>query len=134
MPRRPVQDIEHLVQLGCDILRSQDKHNITEAQREVHRRTGLKVPYHTLRNRWLKKTHSPREAHVSQQLLSPEAESVLVDWIVFLSDTGHPLNKMTIRKKAKAICGRIPSPKWIYLFLSRHPEIMLGKPSGLDPK
>ena len=73
-------------------------------------------------------------AHVQQQLLSPEAEKVLVDWTVFLSDTAHPLNKRTIQRKAEVLCGRKPSIGWIYSFLRRWPEIKLGRPSSLDPK
>ncbi|KAF8222360.1 hypothetical protein L208DRAFT_1106343, partial [Tricholoma matsutake] len=59
-------------------------------------------------------------AYVSQQLLSPEAEKVLVDWITFLSDTGHPLSKQTIQKKAEALCGKKPSKTWNVYFLRRH--------------
>jgi hypothetical protein len=126
--------IQQLIELGCDILRSQKKPNISEARREVHKRTGTNIPYHTLHNRFLGKTRPAQEAHVTQQLLSPEAEKVLVDWIIFLSNTRHPLSRRTIRKKAEAICGKVPSAKWIYLSLAQHPDIKLGKPSGLDPK
>ena len=76
----------------------------------------------------------PQQAHAGQQLLSLEAESVLVDWIAFLSDTGHPLSKWAIWKKAEALCGKKPSQSWIRYFLRHHLEIKLGKPSGLDPK
>ncbi|KAF8229126.1 hypothetical protein L208DRAFT_1150154, partial [Tricholoma matsutake] len=59
----------------------------------------------------------PCKAHRDQQLLSPEAERVLIDWIIFLSDTSHPLTKQTVRKKAKALCGKKPSQSWISGFL-----------------
>lgn len=97
-------------------------------------RYGVVIPYHTLRNRFLGFTRPYRQAYGSQQLLAPEAERVLVDWIHFYSDTSHPLSRRTIRKKAQCICGKKPSKGWIRSFLLRWPEIKLGKPSGLDPK
>jgi hypothetical protein len=51
-----------------------------------------------------------------------------------VSSTGHPFSKWILWKKAKAICGKRPSANWIPKFLARHPEIKLGKPSGLDPQ
>ncbi|KAH7922725.1 DDE-domain-containing protein, partial [Leucogyrophana mollusca] len=42
--------------------------------------------------------------------------------------------RRTIRQKVFAIAGRSPSRNWLYRFLGRHPEIKLGRPSGLDPK
>jgi len=110
------------------------KSNISDVIRKIKASTGVDLPYHTVRNRLQGKHIPPQQAHVSQQLLSPEAEKVLVDWIIFLSDIGHPLSKRTIRKKAEALCGKKPSKSWIIYFLRRHPEIRLGKPSGLDPK
>jgi hypothetical protein len=35
---------------------------------------------------------------------------------------------------AHALCGCFPSRTWVYRFLSRHREIKLSKPAGLDPK
>ena len=95
---------------------------------------GCVIPYHTLRNCYLGNSLPPKKAHVQQQLLSPETEKVLINWIVFLSDMAHPLNKQTIQKKAEALCGKKPSQSWIRWFLRHWPEIQLGKPSGLDPK
>ena len=66
----------------------------------IKTRTGVALPYHTVRNRFQGKHVPPKQAHISQQLLSPDAEKVLVDWIIFLSDTGHPLSKRTIRTMA----------------------------------
>ena len=101
---------------------------------DINERYGVNIPYHTLRNRFLGITRPYKEAHYSQQLLSPEEEHVLVDWIHFYSNTSHPLSKRTIRKKVQCICGKKPSKGWIHGFLGRWPEITLGKPSGLDPK
>jgi hypothetical protein len=137
MPPRRVPigpDTEKLIQEACTQLRAQVKPSISGVLREIKARTGVTLPYHTVRNRFIGKHVPPRQAHTSQQLISPEAEMVLVDWITFLSDTGHPLSKRTIRKKAEALCGKKPSKSWIVYFLRRHSTIKLGKPSGLDPK
>jgi hypothetical protein len=96
----------------------------------------LKVPYTTLRARFLN-VHKPRhEAHTGQQFLSPAQEQVLVKWIIHLGSTGRPLCKRTIKARAQHLhpeCKK-PSCNWIYLFLNRHPEIVLATASGLDPK
>jgi len=60
-------------------------------------------------------------------------ENILIEWII-LAETGHCISKRTLRKKAKFICGQKPGETWVQVFLSRHPKIVLGKPSGLDPK
>lgn len=116
------------------LLHAEEKPNFTAVIKGIKERTGTALPYHTVRNCFWGKHVPPQQAHASQQLLSPEAERVLVDWITFLSDTGHPLSKRTIRKKAEALCGKKPSESWIHYFLGRHLDIKLGKPSGLDPK
>ncbi|KAK0481103.1 DDE superfamily endonuclease-domain-containing protein, partial [Armillaria luteobubalina] len=67
------------------------------------------VPYFTLRRRCRDEAAPKTKAHLAQLLLPPASEEILVDWIKFLSATGHPVNKRTIRPK-------------------------LGRGSGLDPK
>ncbi len=127
-------EVEKLIQEACMLLHAAPKPNYAKVIRDIQKQTGVILPYHTVRNRFLGKHVPPQEAHTSQQLLAPEAEKALIAWITFLSDTGHPLNKRTIRKKAEALCGKKPSQSWIHYFLRRHPEITLRKPSGLDPK
>lgn len=118
------------------LLRADPMPSYTKVIKDTQEHTGIILPYHTLRNRFQGKHVPPSKAHVSQQLLCPEAEEVLVEWIKYLSDTGHPLCKRTIREKAQALstCKRHPGQSWIRYFLGRHPEITLGRPSGLDPK
>ena len=111
-----------------------EKPNYTTVCADILMCYGVAIPYHTLCNHFLGITCPYRQAHASQQLLSPEAEHVLVDWIHFYLDTSHPLGRQTIHKKAKCICGKRPSAGWIRSFLAQWPEIKLGKPSGLDPK
>lgn len=138
MPPKKAADArrdEDIIQEGCNILAGQEPQpQYTKVCRQLEACHGVAVSYHTLHNRYQKKCVPHSRAHFQQQLLSPEAEKVLVDWIVFLSDTAHPLSKRTIRKKAEVLCGRKPGFRWIYSFLSRWPEIKLGRPSGLDPK
>ena len=120
--------LETLIQEGCCLLSTLEKPKITSVARK------LGVPYHTLRNLFLGKHKSALNAHKSQQLLSPEQENVLVDWIIHFSRHGHPLSKCTFRKVARDLCGKKPSWQWIPFFLARHPTLKLGKPTGLDPK
>lgn len=134
-PRQPPSPaVNDLIQEACNTLRTQTKPNITMVLRDIKNRTGHTLPYDTVRRRFLGVSLPPRKAHANQQLLLPDVEKVLVDWIIFLSDTSHPLTKRSVRKKAEALCGRKPGESWIRGFLERHPEIRLGKPSGLDPK
>lgn len=94
------------------------------------------VSYHKLRRRWRGETKPRNLAHEKQQILTSAQEQALVDWIVHLSDAGRPVNKRTLRKKVQRIrqLPYAPSRKWLRGFLGRHPELRLGKPSGLDPK
>src|SRR5882762_2469836 len=133
-PTKYGHNIEDLIQEGCKILASQEKPCYIQVCQELKAHYGCVIPYFTLWNWYLGKSLPPKKAHVQQQLLSPEAEKVLVDWIIYLSDTAHPLSKRTIQKKAEVLCGKKPSQSWIRWFLRRWPGIQLGKPSGLDPK
>jgi hypothetical protein len=126
--------LETIIQEGCSILAGQEKPNVSAVARKLSETHCIRVPYDTLRRRFLGLSKNSKYAHGKQQLLSPEQEQVLVDWINHLSSSGHPLSKRTIRKKTAAISGRKASKGWIPRFLRHHPEIKLGKPSGLDPK
>jgi len=120
--------LEERLKEGCDILSAQESPNITRVAKD------LRLPYFTLRRRFRGEIGARNAAHNEQQLLNTEQEQVLVDWICKLSSSGQPLSKRTIRKKAEVFCGKKPGKNWIPRFLLRHPEIQLGKPSGLDPK
>ena len=48
--------------------------------------------------------------------------------------TVHMPSEWTICKKAELLCGKKLGTTWVCTFLKRHPEIVLVKPSGLDPK
>lgn len=94
----------------------------------------FQVPYYTLRNRYLALNDNARHAHEHQQLLCDVEEHVLCDWIEHRSDITRPLGKRTLLRKVEQITKKKPSQTWYRRFLRRHPEIWLGKPSGLDPK
>jgi hypothetical protein len=59
---------------------------------------------------------------------------VLCEWITYLASTSHPTSKWMIVLKVNALCYKRPSRFWVQSFLSRHPQLKLGRPSGLDPK
>lgn len=92
------------------------------------------VPYATLRRRYQGLNQSQYTAKQPKRLLSEAQEQALVDWLIFLGQSGHAVSKRTIKPKVLAICGKLPSSTWLRLFLARHPEIKLVRPSGLDPK
>ncbi|KAJ3924919.1 MAG: hypothetical protein NXY57DRAFT_869494, partial [Lentinula lateritia] len=52
--------------------------------------------YGTLQNYSQGSHQSPRKAHIEQQPLSPDQEQILVDWLVYLSETGHPISKQGV--------------------------------------
>lgn len=92
------------------------------------------VPYDTLRRRIMGLTQSNFEAKRPQRLLTDAKEAALVDWLIFYGNSGHAVNKRTLKQKVEAICGQVPSDNWVGRFLVRNPEIKLARPSGLDPK
>ena len=139
---------ESTLKEACEYL---DSHP-NEAATDVAAHFG--IPLTTLRERH-RGIHAPaREAHERQQLLSPDEEIALVDWLEHLSDQvskqlfflsqtavdrgsqGMPVQRSTILEMVKTITERPkpPNKKWINRFLERHPTLTLGKPSGLDPK
>ncbi|KAG2049015.1 hypothetical protein BDR06DRAFT_894488 [Suillus hirtellus] len=96
---------EKKIQDVCAILLASSSPNIRTAAKEHN------VPYHTLRRHYLGLTQPCYKAHGHQQLLSPELEFVLVDWIKHLSSMGHPLSKWTIRIKAAVLSRKKPHEK-----------------------
>ena len=92
------------------------------------------VPRQTLDNRIKDKHKSARKSQESRQLLSEVEERVLVDWVQYRSDTARPLSRRALTKKVAQVTGKFVGKRWYLRFVARHPEIRLGKPSGLDPK
>ena len=126
--------VEEIIREGCRILAGQENPQYAQVAQLLTEKHHVPVSRFRLCNCFLGKTKNRQDAHKHQQLLSAEQKKVLVDWIQYLSSTGHLLSKWTIQKKAEDICGKKPSQNWIPLFLGQNPDIKLGKPSGLDPK
>lgn len=93
-----------------------------------------KIPPQTLSDRSKGKTKPHRQAHGAQQRLSPDQEAVLVVWIQLWADTARPISISRIQRIARDLVGGKVGKNWVYRFLQRHPQLKLGKPSGLDPK
>jgi hypothetical protein len=93
-----------------------------------------KIPLQTLRDRKNGRTKPYRRAHGGQQRLTPEGEAVLVAWLQLWADTARPVSISRIQRIARDLAGGKVGKNWVYRFLERHPELKLGKPSGLDPK
>jgi hypothetical protein len=91
------QELEDKIQHACSVLHASSSPNIRAVAAEH------KDPYDTLRRQFLGKSQPCRKAHIEQQLLSPESEALLIDWIKLLSSIGQPLSKRTIRIKAAAL-------------------------------
>ena len=125
---------EQIIQEGLELSRKQDKPNLSAVKRILDFKYKTNVCLNTIRNRDSGAHQAAGKGHEAQQLLSPIQEKVLVDWVILLSDTGHCISKRMLQKKAEILCGHKPGRTWVYSFLLRHPEIVLGKPSGLDPK
>ncbi|KAM6490911.1 hypothetical protein JOM56_013615 [Amanita muscaria] len=82
--------------------------------------TAFGVNYHTLRRRHKHLTLPCSKAHENAQLLRDAQEQVVCDWL---------------QAEAKATgVKRGPGKHWVEYFLSRHPQIKLSRPTGLDPK
>ena len=94
----------------------------------------LNIPYSTPHGHHHQLHTASHIAHKKQQLLNPDEEQAVCDWIEHLLDQGQPLNKKTMWHLVHKLCGIWPNQKWVYCFLTRHPELVLGKPLGLNPK
>jgi hypothetical protein len=74
------KEVAKYLQEAVQLLKLMEKPNITVVRKDINECYGVGIPYHTtLRNHFLGITRPYREAYHSQQLLSPEAECVLVD-------------------------------------------------------
>ncbi|KAG2049435.1 hypothetical protein BDR06DRAFT_975196 [Suillus hirtellus] len=77
---------------------------------------------------------SRRHAHESQQILSAAQEETLADWCNLASTSATPIHPAKLRASVKEITGQLPSQKWHYGFICRHPSLCISRASGLDPK
>ncbi|KAJ4466261.1 DDE superfamily endonuclease-domain-containing protein [Lentinula aciculospora] len=86
------------------------------------------VPYDTLRKR-LKGIQPRKKAHKKEMLLNEAEQSVLGDWMRFLSLAGLPIYKRM------EVAEESVSNTWIGKFLKKHRDLIKSAcRSGLDPK
>ena len=57
-----------------------------------------------------------------------------MDWCHHNSDSATPLHPRTLRGRVLEMVGTYPGKNWVRRFISRHPDILVAKPRGLDPK
>lgn len=92
---------------------------------------------HTTLSRHLRGQKSRRAARAPQQLLTPEQEQHLVQWILRSEAGGNTINHTQIREIALLILQVTNGPttvgkEWTYRFLKRHPEIKTKMGKKLD--
>jgi hypothetical protein len=85
------------------------------------------VKHNTL-SRHIRGSKSRRTAHIDQQLLSPDQEDSLVEWILHLEASGNAVNHVQFRAMVQLICQLTGGPStlgvnWTHRFLQRHPEV-----------
>lgn len=78
------------------------------------------------------KSHQDAASHL--QLLTPAEEQVVLDWCEHSSLSAKPLGPQELRTHAFAISGKHPGKRWHYKYSKRHPQLVMSKPCGLDPK
>lgn len=60
---------------------------------------------------------------MSQQLLTPQQENVLLDWCDHLLQSAMPLDPKTLREYAYSLTGKRPGKNWCNRFIKRHPNL-----------
>ena len=89
------------------------------------------MPFDTLQKR-LKGIQPRKKAHEKEMLLNEAKQSVLVDWMRFLSLAGLPIYKCTLQPKIKVImqakgmelAEESVSDTWIQMFLKKHRDLI----------
>ncbi|KAF9642274.1 hypothetical protein BDM02DRAFT_3105863 [Thelephora ganbajun] len=97
------------------------------------------VSYDTLWRRHHGETQPWKTAFKNLQKLTPAQEERVVNWAIFLSIQGQPVDKDTLTPKLIQLYPAWartsgPSNCWWDLFFRWHPEIKLQKVSGIPPK
>ncbi|KAJ7623778.1 hypothetical protein FB45DRAFT_1006077 [Roridomyces roridus] len=109
--------------------------DLAQASQTLSEAVGLTEKEATTVWRRAKGKAKPRlHAQSRQQLLTPIQEGVHSEWIKFYRNTGIPLSQQMIRAKVHALCGKTPGSHWVVKFLRWHPDVTLGRPTGLDPQ
>ena len=89
----------------------------------------------TLNDRGKGRHASRREASAKRQLLTPDQEQTLVDWVKHQGSMGLPFSKKELEARASRSAGRTVGVSWYKNFMKRHrDEISAAKGARLDPK
>ncbi|THH14570.1 hypothetical protein EUX98_g9594 [Antrodiella citrinella] len=104
------------------------------SSRDAAEKLGIPGAYTTIWRRLKGRALPRKKAFVKYQLLNPQQEEVLKKWVQFLALSGRPLCKRTIAPKIQDLCGKVPSRRYVYRWLRRHPDLTLGRAIGLDTK
>ena len=95
----------------------------------------LQLALTTLADRGKGRHTSRSEASAKRQLLTPEQEQTLVDWIKHQASMGLPFSKKELESRASKMAGRKVGKTWHKKFTSRHQDkILTAKGTRLDPK
>jgi hypothetical protein len=68
------------------------------------------------------------------QVLSPEQEQALLDWVSQKAAEGNPFSLKTLCYQGEIISRKPLGRTWARSFQKRHPEMVLAKPQKLDLK
>jgi hypothetical protein len=91
------------------------------------------VEYSTLRRRWTGQTGPRAVRYDSQQLLSPQQEEGLMEYIGGLAARGLPPTRAMIRNSASNISKQHVSDGWVTRFINRNHDHLISKWSaGMD--
>jgi hypothetical protein len=105
-------------------LRSHNLHGQIPYQR-VAEKHGVVAS--TLRRRFLAKTESREVKHLRQQLLTPEQEAVLIQWVNNETQGRQPPAAPLVAQKASILAGKDVGNGWVYRFLKRHEDTLVYK-------
>ena len=95
----------------------------------------LQLALATLTDRGKRRHASRSEANAMRQLLTPEQEQTLVDWVKHCGSMGLPFSKKELEARASTMAGRKVGKSWHKKFMRRHQdEILAAKGARLDPK
>jgi hypothetical protein len=93
--------------------------------------TQFEVPKSTLTDRW-NGTHTRKEAHENELLVTAAQEEVLVEWIKVMGRRGIPMTAAIITDYVADIVGHTVGESWVKRFKTRHPELKVKWSSTLE--
>jgi hypothetical protein len=87
----------------------------------------------TLRRRYRAEIEPREVKYLRQQLLTPEQEVELTEWINDKTQGKKPPDRYLVAEKASLLAGRDVGVGWVYRFHQRHADVLVFKnPASLD--